>query len=377
MSPRHDIERSGAFTTRRFTIAAGASVQFDADAVQLLITELDGAASLTLQLNRGDEGAAFKGFDAKGRVRHVLARNDNADAVTIEFLLVSPGLVVTDRRLNQVGDLGLVTTFDVLEPVGATTIPAGAVRQVAAADTTRRYLLLTNPPGQFRELYFSGEPIDQPTLGLANGGFETGDFTGWDLISDDDLTIATAATSPTSDPHGGTFYIRGGRATADDVLEQEFDLLALGFSAAAIDGGSMVFDGGMWGLSEDGVSDRVQMEVEFLDGVGGALISALDTGLVLPSPAETWNQFPLAGGVPAGTRAILVRLTLNGNSGGGTASAIDDVTADLDGAGADPDNLAGLIMPAQMVQLPTSGLVEVYNPHTSDQSVLVGQIREG
>lgn len=364
------IQRAGAFGSQRFVIPAGGEVQFDTDSVQLLITELDNAAELRLQLNQGSEGRAWKGFEATGRILHVRIANTGADPITVELLLVSPGLHVRDRRLNQVGDLGLVTSYAVFQPIapGLHTIPANSLLEVASADPDRRYVYLSNPPGQFRELYISGSALSAPDGDVVNGGFETGDLTGWTEIGTGQVDVVTAG-GVGSTPHSGSFFAYH-NSSADETLRQDIDLLARGFDAAVIDAGGLVLEASAWMFSENS-TDEGTLTIRFLDG-GAGEISNVTTGA--QSPNAVWGEFILPAAIPPLTRTVRVELFFDNINVSGNV-AFDDVAVSITGAGASLADMAGLIMPAQMVTLPTAGAVVVFNPHTSDQDVMVGEIR--
>jgi hypothetical protein len=370
------VQRAGGFSTRRFVISAGAERQFDCDAVQLLVTELDNAAEMQLQLNGGDEGRAWKGFEATGRILQVKARNTAADPITVEFLLVSPGLVVRDRRLNQVGDLGVVTTFDVFQPIaggGTITIPGMSVRQVALADPDRILAILTNPPGQFREIYVSGSAVNTPQPVLANPGFELGALTGWTVVSGS-WTIADAATTPQSDPRTGAFYARINANPTGQTLRQQFDLVSVvGFTTAQIDAGNLVANATGWVLGEDGVNDGGRLEFEFLDAGLGSLGTVATANTI--TAAGVYQQVTLQAAVPALTRHLRLHVIAVTNSGGSTLACWDDLTLAIDGAGASADELAALIPPSDHIALPTAGALYAFNPHPTAQDLLVGEIR--
>lgn len=357
------VQAAGAFSTRRFVIPAGGEAQFDADAVQLLITELDNASEITLQLNHGQAGRAWKGFEATGRIVYVRAVNDAADPVTVEFLTVSPGLVVRDRRLNQVGDLGLVTAFASFLPLGAVVIPGNSARQLCAADPDRRYTLISNAPGQFREIYLSGAEFGLPEAGLLNGDFETGDLTSWTVVNGTWAAAAGAAFS-------GAFGARMSATAAARILRQSVDLLARGFDAADIDAGGLVVDFEGRTRRNSGLGDT-RIRVQFRDAAD-LLISELDSGVLTPAIGN-WTLVELDGTVPALTRHI--RVDLEATASGAGATDYDDLVLVVDGVPAAADTLAGFVMPAESRLLPTSGAIYGFNPHATSQEVLVGEIR--
>lgn len=367
------IQRGGAFTTRRFVIPAGQERQFDCDAVQLLVTELDNAAQLQLQLNGGDEGRAWKGFEATGRILHVAARNTAADPITVEFLLVSPGLLVRDRRLNQVGDLGLVTTFDTFQPVGIVTIPGQSVRLVAAADAARRFVLLSNPPGQFREIYISGaevENLDEITFG--NPDFE--DATAWtNLAGGTGFSIVAAGPVITGPQSGLNFAWQDGNVGQTVTSQNSSDLVsAQGFSAADIDTGLLTYEASIWAAME--AAGSIDLELTWKVAVGGATVRVdlLDNAGVTGFATAGWQKKTLTNNIPATARAVTVLLRENGGS---DEKGFDTFRLIVNGVPPDLSEMAGFIMPSGDKLLPSAGAIYAYNPHSSDQDLMVGEIR--
>lgn len=369
------IARAGAFSTRRFVLSAGAEAQFDCDAVQLLVTELDNADQMELQLNQGDVGRAWKGFEATGRILHARAINTGADQITVEFLLVSPGLQVRDRRLNQVGDLGLVQTFANFLPLGAVTIPAQSVRLVAAADVDRRYLLLTNKAGQLRELYISGAAIDVPQITLTNPDFELGN-TAWNGLDGTAGNFAAVTGGGTiTGPQSGTLFARHGPpgdSGTDNMNQDSPDMVAtLGFDAALIDTGALPFEASVWAARED--AGNMQLELTWRSSVAGPVLQT-DTNLqaITAWASGGWQEIVVSGLIPVGARSVRVELEEPGFS---SERAFDNFTIQVDGVPPSTDELAGMIMPAADKLLPSNGAVYAFNPHTSEQKMLVGEIK--
>lgn len=354
----------GSFQTRSYTLAAGARLAIDADVDQVVVTELDGADTIALRANHGPEGEAFKGLELRGPIRHLDFTNTAADAVTLKLATVK-GLQLTDRRLNQVGDLGLVTTYAVFQPIGTTTIPAQSVREVAAADADRRFVVLTNPPGQFREIYISGSEFTLPDGGLVNGGFETGDKSSWTVANGTWNVLAAAART-------GAFGVQIPSTGVERILRQSIDLLLAGFDADDIDAGGLVVDAEMYFRLNGGSGGpgAGRLLVEFRDA-GDVLISSLDSGNSTPT-AGVWTQQAVDGAIPTLTRHVRFELRGTAPSNG---TDFDDAAMTIDGAPAQADELAGMVMPAQMIQLASSGAIHAYNPHTSDQDLIVGEIK--
>ena len=62
---------------------------------------------------------------------------------------------------------------------------------------------------------------------IVNGGFETGDFTGWTVVDPSGFTVVTPTfTSPTNGltytPHSGTYFAALGAESADGTVSQTF-----------------------------------------------------------------------------------------------------------------------------------------------------------
>ncbi|MES2391130.1 MAG: hypothetical protein V4555_05790, partial [Acidobacteriota bacterium] len=56
---------------------------------------------------------------------------------------------------------------------------------------------------------------------LVNGGFETGDFTGWTVANNDSFTTVTAADGIFV-PTGGTYFAEFGTQGSDATVSQTF-----------------------------------------------------------------------------------------------------------------------------------------------------------
>lgn len=353
----------GSFNTRQLVLAAGQTQLFETDADQLLCLELDNAASITLHLNHGGAGELFKGLEVRGEIRHVRLTNDTAEAVTVKLALVN-GLQLQDRRLNQVGDLGLVTAYATFLPLGSITIPGSSTRQLTTADPDRRYTMVSNPPGQFREVYISGAEFGIPTTGFANGDFELGNTSGWTVITGTWSAIAGAA-------HDGAFGVRMSTTAAGRILRQSVDLVSRGFATADIDAGGLVAKLSGWGRRNSGIAGNdLEIKVEFRDAAQ-ALISTLTSGTLTPT-AGVWTFVDLEGAIPALTRHLRVDLVAGASSPG---TDFDTIALSVDGVPAGADTLAGFIMPAESRLLPTSGALYGFNPHATAQDVLLGEIK--
>lgn len=93
---------------------------------------------------------------------------------------------------------------------------------------------------------------------LVNPGFEA-DYTGWVTTGGPDLRSANPA------PFEGTKYAFA-IANAHFTLQQDVDLLAAGFLAADIDGGTLLARFGGWQAGFETQTDEGQIRLYFLDG---------------------------------------------------------------------------------------------------------------
>lgn len=167
---------------------------------------------------------------------------------------------------------------------------------------------------------------------LVNGGFETGDFTGWTTGVDGttDGQISAGPNAQGTMPHGGSWFWWGTDSSTTHRIEQWVDVSAY---AAAIDAGraTVAFTG--WVLSEDGVNDGGQLSVWFYDAHSGSETGSRLLGDVLASiaggtspPIGVWTfDESVTGIIPAGTRWLRCRATCYNNSGGATKGCWDDL----------------------------------------------------
>jgi len=138
---------------------------------------------------------------------------------------------------------------------------------------------------------------------LTNPAAETGDTSGWTSsqseIGDDPFTVE--GTDP--EPYEGGFCFAAGDtsggAGATKTLHQEVDLVSAGFDASTLDASPMIGFGG-WQYSLEG-EDTGRIELEFLDGPGGAVIGTSGGGDLSPIG---WTEQRHVVRVPTGTRAV-------------------------------------------------------------------------
>ena len=173
-----------------------------------------------------------------------------------------------------------------------------------------------------------GEPGGEGSIALVNGGFETGDFTGWTLANGSGWQVASAGTTGNSDPRTGSFYARVGGNAAGVARRQTFDLVASGFTTGEIDAGTLMLSFTGWIGGEDGVNDGGRIRVNYLDG-SMTLIDTTQTSTTIAA-AGVYVQHAIGETIPAGTRFLQLDMVLRGNAGGSTLPFGDDFAASID-----------------------------------------------
>jgi len=166
------------------------------------------------------------------------------------------------------------------------------------------------------------------SIALVNGGFETGDFTGWTLANGSGWQVASAGTTGNSDPRTGSFYARVSGNTAGVARRQTFDLVASGFTTGAIDAGTLTLNFTGWIGGEDGVNDGGRIRVNYLDG-SMTLIDTTETSTTIAA-AGVYVQHTISENIPSGTRFLQLDMVLRGNAGGSTLPFGDDFEARID-----------------------------------------------
>jgi hypothetical protein len=126
------------------------------------------------------------------------------------------GSVLNWNILNIPSWLSATATSGLLPPAGTTnvTISLSATANSLAAGVYTNNLLVTNAYGLAATLPFSlsvGQPL------IANGGFETGDFTGWSLSASAQEDFVTSTGSFV---HSGVYGAELGQPTTNGYLSQ-------------------------------------------------------------------------------------------------------------------------------------------------------------
>lgn len=165
----------------------------------------------------------------------------------------------------------------------------------------------------------AGEALLAPTITLTNPGFETGDTTGWDVLSGAGMTILTAT------PKTGTYYVAIGQepqsasGQTHDLPSELLTLADLGLLEMRLAWGGAGFGG-------DG--DAGMPCLEFYDDVGGAgnLIGMHSAPRTDYPTIPAWANLETEAWVPSGTRSV--RIQLRGVRGGGSENSVyfDDIS---------------------------------------------------
>jgi len=178
---------------------------------------------------------------------------------------------------------------------------------------------------------FHSPPLSGANL-LVNPGAEDGDTTGWTSSQSEGGDGPFEVRSADPDPYAGVFYFTagatGGSNGTTKTLSQEVDLVLAGFSPSTLDGSPLIGFGG-WQASFGG-ADTGRIELEFLDGPGGAVISSHSGGNLAPIG---WTEQRHVVRVPAGTRAVRFGFTgTKEESGSNIDSYLDGAYVVLDAA---------------------------------------------
>lgn len=141
---------------------------------------------------------------------------------------------------------------------------------------------------------------------ITNGGFNTGDLTGWTTNSGTPFVETSAVLTPQE----GSHFLMGGTDTHYEI-EQIVDISGI-LSTAKIDAGDYTFDvSGYAGLANSDTDDTARMLIQFLDVSDVFIGTAFDTGTFIP-PSNSWlKKESLKIPVPVNTRKVLVRLRGN------------------------------------------------------------------
>lgn len=137
------------------------------------------------------------------------------------------------------------------------------------------------------------QPTAQAANLLVNPGFEDG-YTGWVTTGSPDLRTTNPA------PFEGTNYAFA-IANAHYTLQQDVDLLAAGFLAADVDGGTLLAHFGGWQAGFETQTDEGQIRLYFLDDTDNELGL---TSLPYFHSNMTWTEQSGSAALLPGTRSL-------------------------------------------------------------------------
>lgn len=158
-------------------------------------------------------------------------------------------------------------------------------------------------------------------LPLINRDFESN--TGWSLGTGVSYVASIGSLTPQS---GSQFVYLGGTQQPSASLSQEIDLLASGYEGANLDNDTPLCTLSYWHAELDDFNvDTSQVFVDFLNSAD-TIISSLDSGVLSPTPVNTWVQNTISGNIPAGTRKVRVRMI--GFRGGASPLGIPQIAFD-------------------------------------------------
>ncbi len=165
---------------------------------------------------------------------------------------------------------------------------------------------------------------------VIDGGFEDDTLSAWTIAEGTVCSWLGTGALDWLDPYSGSGYLFGSISQSEDCrIEQEIDLLAMGFEEEVIDAEVLLLQGQVWlgELSMDGTfDDWSKLEVRLLDENGGELSRLLTRS----GATDGWQERGLSGVLPAGTRTIVVALIGTWRQSGGTESHADDVSLSVD-----------------------------------------------
>ena len=163
-------------------------------------------------------------------------------------------------------------------------------------------------------------------LSITNPGAETGDTTGWTVVSG---FVAYTGAAGVSGAHSGTHYFYGAIAGATGRMYQDIALPAA--SLALCDAGSLDVELTWWQASFAVGDDEGRAGLEWLDSEGGSLGTDYASWAI---PGTTWTERTHSPTIPAGTRTIRVALEANRLGGSNCNAYFDDLTLRVADSGA-------------------------------------------
>jgi hypothetical protein len=173
-------------------------------------------------------------------------------------------------------------------------------------------------------------------LPIVNPNFETGDLSGWTKIPSSNNLIGVAPPAPGGSvvnappaPVEGARWAWGAGATGNDgggaLTAGIAQTLSLASHATGIDAGGarLVFSG--WGSGWS--NDFAQFELRYYNASGAQLGTTLASNVA--NTDKTWTKMTADTAVPAGTRSVQLRATMNRAGGSLSDAGVDALTARL------------------------------------------------
>jgi hypothetical protein len=154
-----------------------------------------------------------------------------------------------------------------------------------------------------------------------NGGFESF-LTNWQVVAGQPVTFTSADGQAA--PHGGSWFLHGGRNPAGDMLlRQDIDLLATGFTARDLDGGAAV-DAEAWlrnAYPTWTFDSQVCLRIGFLDSSDLELASVR----TMVAGNSVWTRRECEGLLPPGTRKLRLDIVGDHRRDADNHSMADDI----------------------------------------------------
>lgn len=270
---------------------------------------------------RGDgdgSGAGGDGIDPASLQLKTVKTTDNtgelpawaawvADTSTLALSRPMPtaptdGMEVTVHDINGNAETNNITL---------TVTPPTTIAQPVISTNSQSKKWRYDATGDVWDLVFSSAPAgggggEWTPIPLVNGGFETGDSTGWTILNG---TLDFLTSNPA--PHEGAYY--QGHAVASFVQAyQEVDL-TLYADDATLDGLMfLIHYAGMQAAPSTTDTGYIWMEWRT---AADALILRRTTPLVTMTPANTWVQVDIAEIAPEGARKLRVGFYGDRNTG--------------------------------------------------------------
>lgn len=165
-------------------------------------------------------------------------------------------------------------------------------------------------------------PVENSDVAIVNGGFDTGDLTGWTTVSGSPL-VQTDSSGLL--PYEGTHFLEGD-GSVDFEITQTVALSAS--QITAIQGGDYNIAAEAFRANSSN-SDQARVLVEALDSLGSVVATVLDTGFEAISPIGSWVERTASIASPTSVEQIKVTIQGKRLIGSIVNSATDSVFVGL------------------------------------------------